>query len=72
MPLTPVIQTQHAKNLAYGLARGEPNRERIALTMSRAMAREMTYSASPAGIVERAKEKLEDAVGRGDARNQSE
>jgi pyruvate dehydrogenase (quinone) len=72
MPLTPVIQTQHAKNLPYGLARGEPNRERIALTMSRAMAREMTYSASPAGIVERAKEKLEDAVGRGDARNQSE
>ena len=64
MPLTPVIKTQHAQNLARGLARGEPNREQIALTMSRAMAREMTYSASPAGVVERAKEKVEDIVGR--------
>jgi pyruvate dehydrogenase (quinone)/pyruvate oxidase len=66
MPLTPVIKTQHAQNLAWGLARGEPNRERIALTISRAMAREMTYSASPAGVVERAKEKVEDVVGRDD------
>ncbi len=64
MPLTPVIKTQHAKNLAWGLARGEPNREQIALTMSRAMAREMTYSTSPAGVVERAKESLDEALGR--------
>jgi pyruvate dehydrogenase (quinone)/pyruvate oxidase len=58
MPLTPVIKKQHAKNLAKGLARGEPNRERIALTMSRALAREMTYAASPAGVIGRAEKKL--------------
>lgn len=51
MPLTPIIKKQHAENLAKGLARGEPNRKRIALTMSRALAHEMTYAASPAGVV---------------------
>ncbi|HET8551608.1 MAG TPA: thiamine pyrophosphate-dependent enzyme [Gammaproteobacteria bacterium] len=62
MPLTPIIKKQHARNLAKGLARGEPNRERIALTMSRAMAREMTYAASPAGVVGRAEEKIKDKL----------
>jgi pyruvate dehydrogenase (quinone) len=68
LPLTPVIKTQHAQNLAWGLARGEPNRDRIALTMSRVMARELTSSASPAGVVERTKEKLEDVTGRTDGK----
>jgi pyruvate dehydrogenase (quinone)/pyruvate oxidase len=72
MPMTPTINTEHAKNLAWGLARGEPNRERIALTMSRTLASELTYSASPAGVVERAKEKLEDAVGRGEGEEEKE
>ncbi len=58
MPMTPTINTEHAKGLAWGLARGEPNRERIALTMSRVLAREMSYEASPAGVVTRAKDAL--------------
>jgi pyruvate dehydrogenase (quinone)/pyruvate oxidase len=58
LPMTPTINTEHAKGLAKGLARGEPNRERIALTMSRVMAREMDYVSSPAGVLARAKEKL--------------
>jgi pyruvate dehydrogenase (quinone)/pyruvate oxidase len=62
MPLTPTIKSQHAKNLAKGLAQGAPNREQIALTMSRAMAREMTYAASPAGVIGRIEEKLKDIV----------
>jgi hypothetical protein len=36
--------------------------------MSRVMARELTSSASPAGIVERAKEKLEDVTDRTNGR----
>jgi pyruvate dehydrogenase (quinone)/pyruvate oxidase len=64
MPMTPTIKTQQAKKMAKAMARGAPNTERIALTMSREMGRELTYAASPAGVVERAKEKLEDAVGR--------
>ncbi len=58
MPMTPTINTEHAKGVAWGLAQGQPNRERIALTMSRVMAREMEYTTSPAGVLARAKEKL--------------
>jgi pyruvate dehydrogenase (quinone) len=58
MPMTPTINSEHAKGVAWGLAQGQPNRERIALTMSRVMAREMEYSTSPAGVLARAREKL--------------
>jgi pyruvate dehydrogenase (quinone)/pyruvate oxidase len=63
MPLTPTVNPEHAKGIAWGLARGEPNRERIALTMSRALAREMRYSTSPAGVVERARERVAERLG---------
>ena len=69
MPMTPTINNQHAKNFALGMARGEPNRERIALTMSRVLAREMSYSTSPAGVVTRARERITDSLpgdGRGE------
>lgn len=58
MPMTPTINPEHAKGLAWGLARGEPNRERIALTMSRVLAREMSYETSPAGVLARARERV--------------
>jgi pyruvate dehydrogenase (quinone)/pyruvate oxidase len=58
MPMTPTINTEHAKGMAWGLAQGEPNRERIALTMSRVLAREMEYSTSPAGVLARAKDRV--------------
>jgi pyruvate dehydrogenase (quinone)/pyruvate oxidase len=66
MPMTPTINTEHAKGVAWGLARGEPNRERIALTMSRVLAREMDYSTSPAGVVTRAKDRLTEKLPGGD------
>jgi pyruvate dehydrogenase (quinone) len=66
MPMTPTINPEHAKGLAWGLARGEPNRERIALTMSRVLAREMEYAASPAGVVTRAKDRLAEKLPGGD------
>jgi pyruvate dehydrogenase (quinone)/pyruvate oxidase len=58
MPLTPTINKELAKGFAWGLARGEPNREQIALTISRALAREMSYSTSPAGVLTRARERV--------------
>jgi pyruvate dehydrogenase (quinone) len=67
MPMTPTINPEHAKGFAWGLARGEPNREQIALTMSRVLAREMEYSTSPAGVLTRAREKL--TGGNGDGSN---
>jgi pyruvate dehydrogenase (quinone) len=65
MPMTPTINPEHAKGFAWGLARGEPNREQIALTMSRVLAREMEYSTSPAGVLTRAREKLTGGDGNG-------
>jgi pyruvate dehydrogenase (quinone)/pyruvate oxidase len=73
MPMTPTINKEHAKGLAWGLARGEPNRERIALTMSRVLAREMQYSTSPAGVITRAKDRVTEKLtgGDGDAPGES-
>jgi pyruvate dehydrogenase (quinone) len=65
MPMTPTINREHAKGFAWGLAQGQPNREQIALTMSRVMAREMEYASSPAGVLARAKEKLPGGNGHG-------
>jgi pyruvate dehydrogenase (quinone)/pyruvate oxidase len=65
MPMTPTINPEHAKGFARGLARGEPNREQIALTMSRVLAREMEYSSSPAGVLTRARERLAGGDGNG-------
>ncbi len=66
MPLTPTINPEHAKGFAWGLARGEPNREQIALTMSRVLAKEMEYSTSPAGVLTRARERVTDKLPGGD------
>jgi pyruvate dehydrogenase (quinone) len=66
MPLTPTINREHAKGFAWGLARGEPNRERIALTMSRVLAREMSYETSPAGVLARARDRVSDVLPGGD------
>jgi pyruvate dehydrogenase (quinone) len=69
MPMTPTINPEHAKGFAWGLARGEPNRQQIALTISRAMAREMSYESSPAGVLARAKDKVADKLPGSDGHN---
>ncbi|MFL5865383.1 MAG: thiamine pyrophosphate-dependent enzyme [Solirubrobacteraceae bacterium] len=68
MPMTPTINREHAKGFAWGLARGEPNRDQIALTMSRVLARELEYATSPAGVLTRAKDRVAEKLGgNGDA-----
>ena len=67
MPMTPTINREHAKGVARALSRGEPNRERIALTMSRVLAREMEYETSPAGVLARAKDRISESLPGGDA-----
>jgi pyruvate dehydrogenase (quinone) len=62
MPMTPTINSEHAKGFAWGLARGEPNREQIGLTVSRVMAREMNYASSPAGVLARARDAMADKL----------
>ena len=72
MPMTPTINREHAKGVAWGLARGEPNRERIALTMSRVLAREMSYETSPAGVLARARDRITESLPIGDGQRSDE
>jgi pyruvate dehydrogenase (quinone) len=72
MPMTPTINKEHAKGVAWGLARGEPNRERIALTMSRVLAREMSYETSPAGALTRAKDRVAETLSGSDGHGESD
>ncbi len=68
MPMTPTINREHAKGFAWGLARGEPNGAQIALTMSRVLAREMSYDTSPAGVLARTKDRVVEKLPGGDGR----
>lgn len=57
-PLPPKITEQQAKHFAEALRRGEPNRERIGLTLFRNAIEEAKLSASPYGVAGRAREKI--------------
>jgi pyruvate dehydrogenase (quinone) len=52
-PLPPKIKPKQAVHMAESLARGEPNRERIAVTMFRNSVDEASYPASPFGFFAR-------------------
>jgi pyruvate dehydrogenase (quinone) len=57
-PMPPKITTDQAKALAEALLRGEEHRRRISLTIGREAIDESTFSASPMGVIARAKEKV--------------
>src|SRR5438067_6151051 len=57
-PLTPKVKPEEAVHMAEALARGEPNRERIALTMFRDTLDEASYPASPFGVLARIVQRL--------------
>jgi pyruvate dehydrogenase (quinone)/pyruvate oxidase len=67
-PMPPKVQPQQAKHMSEALARGEPNRERIALTMFRDVVEEAGYSSSPSGIPGRIREAVAGALGQDEAR----
>jgi pyruvate dehydrogenase (quinone)/pyruvate oxidase len=57
-PMPPKITKDQAKKLGLALARGEPARRRIALTMTRRALDEAAFAASPMGAPARAMRKL--------------
>jgi pyruvate dehydrogenase (quinone)/pyruvate oxidase len=59
-PNPPKITPDQALNLTDALARGEPSRQRIALTIGRDMIDERTFAASPYGVTERLKGRAKD------------
>jgi pyruvate dehydrogenase (quinone)/pyruvate oxidase len=52
-PLPPKMEPKQAVRMAESLVRGEPNRERIALTLFRDTINESAYPASPFGVFAR-------------------
>ena len=65
-PNPPKITREQAQNLAQALARGEPSRKRIALTIGRDALDEKSFAASPYGIPERLKERVTGRLSRDD------
>jgi hypothetical protein len=65
-PNPPKITREQAQNLAEALARGEPSRKRIALSIGRDALDEKVFAASPHGIPERLKERVTEPFSRGD------
>jgi pyruvate dehydrogenase (quinone)/pyruvate oxidase len=65
-PTPPKITRDQALNLAEALARGEPSRQRIALTIGRDLIDERTFSASPYGVTERLKDRVRNVLPRRD------
>jgi pyruvate dehydrogenase (quinone) len=61
-PNPPKITREQATNLAEALARGEPSRQRIALTIGRDLLDERIFAASPYGVTERLKDRVKDVL----------
>jgi pyruvate dehydrogenase (quinone)/pyruvate oxidase len=61
-PMPPKVKPQQAAHMAEALAKGEPNRRRIGLTLFRDVVAEAGYSQSSAGIVARAGEAVRHLV----------
>ncbi|MEA2645475.1 MAG: hypothetical protein QOE92_558 [Chloroflexota bacterium] len=68
-PMPPKITPEQALHMAESLARGEPNRERIGLTLFRDMIAESAYPSSPAGVAARLADRLGRMVGGGGDQN---
>ncbi|HLZ68708.1 MAG TPA: thiamine pyrophosphate-dependent enzyme [Dehalococcoidia bacterium] len=65
-PMPPKIQPSQALKFGEALAHGTPNRRRLGITLFRDVVDESTLAVSPAGVVARVKDKVEDLFGHGD------
>ena len=62
-PMPPKVKPDEALHMAESLARGEPNRQRIALTLFRNAVGEAAYEASPTGVVARVAGAISERLG---------
>jgi hypothetical protein len=51
-------------HMAEALARGEPNRKRVGLTLFRDVVHEADFAAAPAGVIGEARDKIAGLIGR--------
>ena len=56
-PMPPKVQPTQALHMAQALARGEPNRQRIGLTLFRNVVEEAGYGVGPSGVVAEVKDR---------------
>jgi pyruvate dehydrogenase (quinone) len=64
-PMPANVKPVQAAHLAEALVRGEPNRQRIGLTLFRDVVDETTFAAAPSGVVARVMEKAAKVAGNG-------
>ncbi|MBV9356245.1 MAG: pyruvate oxidase [Chloroflexi bacterium] len=61
-PMPPEVSPKQAIQMAEALARGEPNRKRVGVTLFRDVVHEADFAAAPAGIIGQVKERVSDLV----------
>jgi pyruvate dehydrogenase (quinone) len=66
-PMPPEVSPKQALEMGKALARGEPNRKRVGITLFRDVVHEADLAAAPAGVIGEVKDKVADLVGRGDS-----
>jgi pyruvate dehydrogenase (quinone)/pyruvate oxidase len=70
-PMPAEVSPKQAREMAEALARGEPNRKRVGITLYRDVVHEADFAAAPAGFVGQVKEKVAGLVG-GDSEGSAE
>ncbi len=62
-PMPPEVSPKQAGHMAEALVRGEPNRQRVGITLFRDVVHEADFSAAPAGILGEVKDRVSDPAG---------
>jgi len=70
-PMPPTIKPEQAQHWAEALARGDVNRKAIGVTLFRDVVSELGEPASPAGLVPRIVDKVQETLGIGDGNGKS-
>jgi len=70
-PMPPEVSPKQAMHMAEALARGEPNRKRIGVTLFRDVVHEADFAVVPAGISGEAKDKIAGLIGRDDGHSET-
>jgi pyruvate dehydrogenase (quinone) len=63
-PMPPEVSPTQVGHMAEALARGEPNRKRVGITLFRDVVHEADFAAAPGGVLGDAKDKVADLLGR--------
>ena len=63
-PMPSEVSPKQAMHMAEALARGEPNRKRVGITLFRDVVHEADFAAAPAGVIGQARDTIAGVIGR--------